>query len=196
MTLEPANGIHPAYMRKIFIHILENSSQTSAWHHPQPVTPAVRDISWSSHVSCLHTRSWKGIFPDWFYAKIPVQNTPEKGRSILLRRNAGFLQSFSESLCHASAGPITAQGANKCSARFLSRQLGDSDTKFQGRQTLALKHPEWTPSKASWEPTQTFCCSVYYQVKQSLLARCSQLSCSKILAGNRERTVFLSFLFF
>lgn len=91
-----------------------------------------------------------------FMQKFLFKINPEKGRSIfrsftenvkghflLLRRNAGFLhESFNEILCHASAGTTTTQDANKCPARFLSRQLGDSDTRFQGRQILALKHPE------------------------------------------------------
>lgn len=36
---------------------------------------------------------------------------------------------FNESLSRASAGTTSTQGANKCSAGFLSRQFGDSDTK-------------------------------------------------------------------
>lgn len=39
-------------------------------------------------------------------------------------------KTFNGSLSHASAGTVSTQGVNKCSAGFLKRQFGDSDAKF------------------------------------------------------------------
>lgn len=74
-------------------------------------------------------------------------------------------ESVNESLSHSSAGTNSTQSGSKCSIGFLSRQFGDSDTKFWGRQTSTLKPPVWTLPKACSEHIQTFCHSVYYWSK-------------------------------
>lgn len=52
----------------------------------------------------------------------------------------GKAQGFQWNLPHGSAGTRSTQGANKCSAGFLSKQLGDWGTKIRGRQTSALEN--------------------------------------------------------